>query len=252
MRNVACMVLLARRGLRGLLLASAGVSAILPFATLSAEGRINGLVGVTSDYVFRGRSQTSGVPAWQAGIGYEHGSGAFGGVWASRVDFNSRLDHELEIDYVVGFGRNLHRDWRGEMTLRRYTYPRSPDLIGYDYTEIGGTLSFRDLVTLNVAYAPGWSGYTTRGAVRSDRLIATEVGLQYPLRRGFSATGGLGRLDIAGPSGGTSMYWNAGVAHQYGRLTVDLSYYDTDRSARRLYGPTSVQGELVAAIVYKF
>ncbi len=246
------MVLLARRGLRGLLLASAGVSAILPFASLRAEGRINGLVGVTSDYVFRGRSQTGGDPAWQAGIGYEHSSGAFGGVWASRVDFDSRWDHELEIDYVAGFGRDLHRDWWGEIALRRYTYPQSPDPLGYDYTEIGGMLRFRDLVTLSVAYSSGWSGYTTRGAARSERLFATEVGLQYPVGHGFSATGGLGRLDIAGPSGGTSLYWNAGVACQYGRFTIDLSYYDTDSSARRLFGPTSIQGEVVAAIVYKF
>ena len=246
------MVLLARRGLRGLLLASAGVSAILPCATLRAEGRINGLVGVTNDYVFRGRSQTSGDPAWQAGIGYEHSSGAFGGVWASRVDFDTRWDHELEIDYVVGLGRDLHRGWWGEIALRRYTYPKSPDALGYDYTEIGGTLRFRDLVTLSVAYSPGWSGYTSLGAVRSDRLLATEVGLQYPLRYGFSATGGLGRLEIAGRSGGTSLSWNAGVACQLGRFTVDLSYYDTDDSARRLFGPTSVRGDVVAGVIYKF
>jgi uncharacterized protein (TIGR02001 family) len=246
------MVLLARRGLRDLLLACAGVSAILPFATLRAEGRINGLVGVTSDYVFRGRSLTGGDPAWQAGIGYEHSSGAFGGVWASRVDFGPRWDHELEIDYVAGFGRDLHRDWWGEIALRRYTYPQSPDPLGYDYTEIGGMLRFRDLVTLSVAYSPSWNGYTSLGVVRSERLFAAEVGLQYPLRDGFSATGGLGQLEIAGRWGGTSLYWSAGVAHQYGRLTVDLSYYDTDSSARRLYGPTSVQGDVVAAVVYKF
>jgi len=246
------MVIPAHRRLRRLLLASAGVVVGLQSATIRAEGQINGLVGITNDYVFRGRSQTSGDPAWQAGIGYEHSSGAFGGVWASRVDFNSRWDHELEIDYVVGFGRDLHRDWRGEIALRHYTYPQSPDPLDYDYTEIAGTLRFRDFVTLIVAYSPGWSGYTSRGAVRSDRLLAAEVGLQYPVGHGFSATGGLGRLDIAGPSGGTSLYWNAGVAHQYSRLTVDLSYYDTDRSARALYGPTSVQGDVVAAIVYKF
>ncbi len=246
------MVLPAHRRLRRLLLGSAGALVVLPFATNGAEGEINGLLGITNDYVFRGRSQTGGDPAWQVGIGYGHSSGAFGGVWASRVDFDSRWDHELEIDYVVGFGRDLHRDWWGEIALRRYTYPRSPDPLDYDYTEIAGTLRCRDLITLSVAYSPGWSGYTSRGAVRSDRLLATEVGLQYPVVRGFSATGGLGRLDVAGPSGGSSLYWNAGIAHQYGRLTVDLSYYDTDPSAQRLFGPTSVQGDIVAAIVYEF
>ncbi len=225
---------------------------VLQSATIRAEGQINGLLGITNDYVFRGRSQTGGDPAWQVGIGYEHSSGVFGGVWASRVDFTSIWDHELEIDYVVGFGHDLHRDWRGEIALRRYAYPQSPDPLDYDYTEIAGSMQFRDLITMSVAYSPGWSGYTSRGAVRSHRLLATEVGLQYPVGHGFSATGGLGRLDIAGPSGGSYLYWNAGVAHQYGRLTIDLNYYDTDDSARRLFGPSSVQGDVVAAIVYRF
>lgn len=234
------------------MLAGAGALAVVPFATLRAEGRINGLVGLTSDYVLRGRSQTGGEPAWQAGIGYEHDSGVFGGVWASRIDFDPRREHELEIDYVVGTGRTLHRDWWGEVALRRYTYPQSPDPLGYDYTEIGGTLWFRDLLTLSVAYSPGWSGYTSLGAVRSEPLLATELGLQYPLRHGFSATGGLGRLEIAGAAGGISLYWNAGVACQFDRFTVDLSYYDSDDGARRLFGSSGARGDVVAGVVYKF
>ena len=252
MGNVAFMVSHARRGIRGLILASAGTLMILPYAAQGAAGQFNGLVGVTTDYVFRGRSQTRGEPAWQAGVGYEHHTGAFGGIWASRIDFNSRWDHEVEIDYVAGIGRGLHRDWWGEISLRRYTYPRSPDPIGYDYNEIDGTLRFRDLVTLNVAYSWDWAGYTSLGAVQNNRLIATEVGLQYPLGRGFSATGGLGRNDIAGRWGGAYWHWNAGVAHQYGRLTVDLSYYDTNSDARRLFGPASAQGDFVAGVVYSF
>lgn len=243
---------LVRPGPRGFALAGAGLAAILPFAALQAEGRVNGLVGVNTDHVFRGRSLTGGDPAWQAGIGYEHSSGLFGGVWASRIDFASRWDHELEIDYVLGVGHDLHRDWWGEIALRRYSFPRSTGPLGYDYTEVGGTLRFRDLVTLSVAWSPGWSGYTALGAVDGEPLLAVEAGLQYPLRYGFSATGGLGRVEIAGPWGGSSLYWNAGVAWQFGRFTADLSYYDTDNGAQQLYGPTSVQGDVVAGVVYQF
>lgn len=246
------MALFARRKLRGLLLAGAGLAAILPVAALRAEGRFNGLVGISTDYVLRGRSQTRGEPAWQAGVGYSHESGVFGGVWASRIDFASRWEHELEIDYVLGVGHDLHRDWWGEIALRRYSYPRSTDPLGYDYTEIGGTLQYRDLATLSVAYSPSWSGYSALGAVREEPLLATELGLQYPLRYGFSATAGIGRLDIGGPWGGASLFWNAGIAWQWGRFTADLGYYDADRNAQRLYGPTSVRGDVIAGVVYKF
>lgn len=247
------MVLPARWRLCRLLLASAGVGTALLAATVRAEGRFNGLVGLTSDYVFRGTSQTRGEPAWQAGLGYEHSSGAFAGAWASRIDFGRRSDRELEIDYVVGYGRDLRRDFWGEIALRRYTYPRSPDaLLDYDYTEVTGTVRFRDFITLSISYAPDWSGYASQGVVRTERLLAIESGVQHPLGHGFSATGGLGRLDIAGEAGGTSLYWNAGIAHQHGRLTIDLSYYDVDGGARRLFDSASVRGDIVGAIVYQF
>lgn len=247
------MVLHVRRRPDLLLLVSAGAGAALLSATVSAEGRFNGLVGVTSDYVFRGSSQTRGEPAWQAGVGYEHNTGAFAGAWASRIDFDPQADHELEIDYTIGYGRDLRRDFWGEIALRHYTYPRSPDpLLDYDHTEITGTVRFRDLITLSVSYSPGWSGYTSLGAVRTERLFTIEGSVQYPLRYGFSVTGGLGSLDIAGATGGTSLYWNAGIAHQHGRLTIDLSYYDADSGARTLFDFASVQGDVVGAIVYQF
>ncbi|MCB1612408.1 MAG: TorF family putative porin, partial [Xanthomonadales bacterium] len=39
-------------------------------------------VGIVSDYVFRGVSQTNEGPAFQAGMDYTHDSGFHAGVWA--------------------------------------------------------------------------------------------------------------------------------------------------------------------------
>ena len=59
-------------------------------------------VGFTTDYIFRGISQTSGNPAVQGGIDYAHASGLYAGVWGSNVswisDFNAGVSSSPELD----------------------------------------------------------------------------------------------------------------------------------------------------------
>lgn len=235
---------------RQALAAGAGVlMALVPLLCL-AEGRLTGLVGLSTDHVFRGRSQTRGDPAAQAGIGYQHDSGLFGGVWISNVDLNPSARGEFELDYILGYGRDLIRDWSGEIALRQYTYPESRDLIDYDYVEIGAAVRYREWLSLTIAYSPGWTGFLSRGPVRDRQLMAVEAGLQWPMRAGFSAVAGVGRLELSGS--GAYVFWNAGLAFQYHKLTLDMSYYDTDGSSRALLGSSALGGKLVGSLIYRF
>jgi uncharacterized protein (TIGR02001 family) len=45
-------------------------------------------VGITSDYIFRGITQTTHSPALQGGVDYTHTSGLYLGGWASNVKRN--------------------------------------------------------------------------------------------------------------------------------------------------------------------
>ena len=226
---------------------------ITPEIQAADELRFNGLVGLSSDYIFRGRSLTGGEPALQAGVGFEHDSGWFGGVWGSRVDFTDYRDHEVEIDYVLGWGRDLPRGWWAEISLRRYTYPRSSDdALDYDYTEVAGAVRYQDLVALNLSYAPSWTGYTLGGPVDAERLVSADLGVQVPLGHGFSAVAGLGRLDLGGPAGGAHWYWSSGIAYQYRRLTLEVGFYGSDSEAVELYGSTAAQDAFVGTVSWEF
>ena len=44
-------------------------------------------VGLYSQYVFRGLTQTSEKPAIQGGVDYSHASGFYAGAWASNVSW---------------------------------------------------------------------------------------------------------------------------------------------------------------------
>src|SRR5512133_1490261 len=64
-------------------------------------------VGVTSDYRFRGISQTSFDPALQAGVDFAHKSGFYLGAWGSNIswikDYVGASDGSLEIDLYGGY-----------------------------------------------------------------------------------------------------------------------------------------------------
>ena len=51
----------------------------------SAYAQLSGNLGLTSDYRFRGISQTQNAPAIQGGIDYAHSSGLYIGNWNSSV-----------------------------------------------------------------------------------------------------------------------------------------------------------------------
>ena len=82
-------------------LAAAGL-----LAATGAAADITGNVGLTTDYVFRGISQTDEKPAIQGGLDYAHSSGAYAGVWASNVDFNDgdvlqRCCHNIPPEFLL-------------------------------------------------------------------------------------------------------------------------------------------------------
>jgi len=51
----------------------------------AAQAQVTGNLGLTSDYRFRGISQTQNAPAVQGGIDYTHSSGFYVGNWNSSV-----------------------------------------------------------------------------------------------------------------------------------------------------------------------
>lgn len=56
-------------------------------AVPTPEHSLTGNVGVVSQYVFRGLSQTDGKPAVQGGFDYAHASGFYLGTWLSNISW---------------------------------------------------------------------------------------------------------------------------------------------------------------------
>jgi len=89
---------------------------MLPMTTVLAEETtsewsVGGNVGLYSDYVFRGYTQTQHQPALQGGFDAEHSSGFYIGTWASNVDWTTAggymKDNSIEIDVYGGYATEV-------------------------------------------------------------------------------------------------------------------------------------------------
>jgi len=67
----------------------------------SSEHTVSTNVGLTSNYIWRGITQSDKKPAVSAGADYNHQSGFYAGTWFSTVDFGDETD--FEYDFYSGY-----------------------------------------------------------------------------------------------------------------------------------------------------
>lgn len=193
---------------------------------LHAAG-FSGNATLTSDYVFRGISQSDESAAWQAGARADGHSGLYGSVWGSRVAFASAPTADAEIDYVAGVRRKLSEDWSGDLNATWFTYARASEL---NYLEWIATATWRERrwVMLGVSrdvFASGRSGVYAQAGMRvplNETVRLELVGGYYRLERAYAR-------DYA--------HAQAALAWQpHPRIEVRLSGHLTDHDARVLFG----------------
>ncbi len=85
---------------KSIVLATA-VAAVLTSGVAAAE--LSGNAAFTSNYIWRGVTQTTDQAAGQGGVDWGFGSGFYVGTWVSNVDF-SGLGDGYEMDVYAGCG----------------------------------------------------------------------------------------------------------------------------------------------------
>jgi len=204
----------------------------------SAEWEGSANVTLTSDYVFRGVSQTDEDPAIQGGFDLSHDSGFYIGAWASNVDFNEEDSTDpaaddaadMELDLKVGYANDIG-DISYDVSLLRYMYPGADaDL---EYNELMLALDYR--------------GFTGTLGYSNDIFNSDETGLYYGLAyayefmEGFTVSAGAGYSDFDENVSGVGVPdsyvdYHVGVAKDFAGFGFDLSWYDTNSDGKDLYG----------------
>lgn len=200
-------------------------------ASDEAAWAFGGTVTGTSDYVWRGVSQTRGKPALQAELSVSHASGFYVGAFASNVDFTATYDEDDGIDYeldpFVGWSGALGDSGTElDVFVSRVTYPGAKRGYNVNYTEIEGKLSFAEHFHAGIAYSPDIFRLGARG-------IYYNAGVEWPLGEGgFALKGQVGYYDLKKAAGDSYSDYLVGVSKAFGPVTTELVWTDTSS-----YGP---------------
>jgi uncharacterized protein (TIGR02001 family) len=146
------------------LLPAALATALLAGTTaVQAETEISGNVALTSDYKFRGISQSNEDIAIQGGFDIAFDNGIYIGTWGSSVDFDFDSDDgyngSLELDYYAGWAGDITDNIGVDVGYLYYDYPGDSSAGEGDYQEIYMSVSLFD-GTIGVAYSDDYYAET--------------------------------------------------------------------------------------------
>lgn len=198
----------SRIAIAGALLAVAG----------AASAEISVPITLTSDYDFRGLTQTDEDFAVQAGLTWTADSGFYLGAWASNVDFPGN-DADFELDAFIGFaGGDSETSFGYDIGAVLYSYPGSSDS--------------EEVVELYAGITKGWFG--TKLWFSPDNYGETSWYIEgngsFPLGRDFSLDAHLGYSFGDAWDGSEYLDYSLGVTKSFDEITLNIKWVDTDIS----------------------
>ncbi|MBN8738377.1 MAG: hypothetical protein BGP24_04275 [Lysobacterales bacterium 69-70] len=217
---------------------------LLAFAPAASALDFSGSATLTSDYVFRGISQTRGDAAPQLGVRLASDTGLYGSLWASRVDYGDTLGSDAELDLVAGWNHTFAERWNLDLNLTRFTYPGTRAPANLDYNEVIATL------TLDQRW---WAmlGWSDNALASGGRGVYAEVGAKFPLTEAFRFETVAAHYDLGDAYGDSYSRAQLSAIYTMGKVDLRASGHWTSGSARRLF-PEVAGSRFEAAASWNF
>ncbi len=212
--------------LAGGLLACASVAS-------AEESPFTGNVALTTDYAFRGISQTAEDPAVQGGFDFAHKSGVYAGVWGSNLNFGETVtnDAHLETDLYAGYRWEMAKvKW--DVGAIRYVYPGAMSEFDYDFTEVYVGAGFGP-VSLKASYSDDFTGDLVGTDDESAYYVEANASFDLPMDIALGLHVGMSDgdyFDFEGDAFVDYVDYKVSVSKQVAGFGVSLAYVDTDLS----------------------
>lgn len=214
---------MSRSFTRFAVLAAAASAMAVP--ALAQEGEWSGNVTLTSNYVFRGITQTDEGPAVQGGFDFASDS-FYVGTWASAIDYDDGTS--AEIDLYAGWTPTVGV-FDLDIGAIYYYYPDAPDDPEQNFVEVyaGGSTTLGEFLDVgaSVAYSPEFYGETGQAF-----YYAASAGV--PLGEFFGVDATVGYSSGDEDEGFTDYTdWSVGLTTSVAGFDLDFRYIDTDLDA---------------------
>lgn len=190
-------------------------------------------VAATSDYLFRGLSQTDHGPALQAGVTYSSAAGFHASAWGSNVSWladqsssAAPVSNRLELDGDAGWHWPLGSAVGLDAGLHTYVYPGSypRGFTSPDTTEAYLALNDGDW---SITYSHALTNLF--GIAHSRHSSYWDVAWAHALDPYWSLFAHLGHQRVRDVANASYRDWNAGIRRRVGtHLSLAFGYYDSD------------------------
>jgi uncharacterized protein (TIGR02001 family) len=175
-------------------------------------------LAITSNYVWRGMTQTANSPAVQGGIDLGY-NGFYLGAWGSNVEFGD-TNNNLEADFYAGY-KTSFSGVEIDLGYILYAYPNDHDALNFDEAYIGLGYDF-GMVGINGKYS---------FAVNSniDTTDYWEIGGDVELPMEISLAASYGDYDEVGTN------YLVSLSKSWGKFEFLVAYTDFSSDADSLY-----------------
>ena len=203
-----------------------------------ASGGFGWNAALTSEYLYRGVSQSDDHPALQLDASYGFASGFYVGAWASNVDFGDSTD--AEIDTFIGWNGDLADGVNLDVQVNRYNYVNQPSDVDYAYNELIGKLTFDERYGVTLGYT---NDYLALG--ESSTYLAVDG--SWEVGKGIDFTAGAAYTRNSGGLPGYADY-SVGLNRDFGPVNVALQYVGTNARAEELFGDDAAEDTFVLTL----
>lgn len=209
---------------------------------------------VTSDYRYRGISQSRLAPALQGGADFTHkATGLYAGTWLSTIKWTKDAGGggEVEMDIYAGKRGDIAGGVSYDVGVLTYAYPSNglkavPGWSSANTTELYGQLG----------YGPAYLKYSHSvtdlfGVPDSKNSGYLDIGANFEVASGTTLNLHVGRQGI---TNSTADYvdWKVGVTRDFGFVTGSLALVGTNIDTAGPDGKNLSKGGLVATLTKTF
>lgn len=197
---------------------------------------------VTSDYRYRGISQTRLKPAVQGGADYVNNpTGLYVGTWLSTISWTKDAggSGSIEWDIYAGKRGEIVKDVSYDVGVLTYVYPSNglsgvPSFVSANTTEVYGQLG----------YGPGTIKYSHAvtdlfGFVDSKNSGYLDISANFDVAAGTVLNLHAGHQEVKHASAASYTDWKVGLTHDFGVVSGALAVIGTDASKNAYASPAN-------------
>jgi len=193
------------------------------------EPWVTGTFDITTNYMFRGISQSNNTPAFQGGLTFSNKTGFYFNIWGSNVYFPVEPDETatVEMDLIGGYTHDFADKVSIDINVDRYNYFKA------------GNLSYNELIANLTLY------YLTFQFAYSNNIYNTHSnGFYYNLGATYDIPSkyifGLNNMTISGGIGHSSLHdegihsyndYNIALTKTIGKYSFAIQWTDTNHQS---------------------